>query len=75
MSDIKSFFLNFIQVYKYDQLVLPYCLQANEKENKDKKKTKNITGYAGHSVLQGSVQQNNAVISYYDLRNKKEQVF
>lgn len=73
MSDIKSFFKNFIQVYKYDQLVLSYCLQANEKEKT--KKTKNITGYAGHSVLQGSAQQNNAVISYYDLRNKKEQVF
>lgn len=55
--------------------MLPYCFQANRKGRKKNKTPQKVTGYAGHSILQGSIQQNNAVINYNDLTNKKEQVF
>lgn len=45
------------------------------KKKDRKRKQKDITGCARHSILQGSIQQNNAVINYHDLRNKDKQVF
>lgn len=50
-------------------------MKKRKKERKRKRKQKDITGCARHSILQGSIQQNNAVINYHDLRNKEKQVF